>query len=156
MGILNSWRDRLLKSLGDADISRGARDVLIERHRQVIEEGWDADHDAQHEPGELASAGSAYGVNAAHVLQGMSPIDSKHELPVGFPWDEEWWKPKDVRSDLVRAAALLIAEIDRLDRAASDQMAITPDWLRNKSANDPDPEICEAGNPAEDTPGDKQ
>lgn len=117
MGILNSWRDRLLKSLGDADISRGARDVLIERHRQVIEEGWDVEHDDQHAPGELASAGSAYAVNASHALQGMSPIDSKHELPVGFPWDEEWWKPKDVRSDLVRAAALLIAEIDSLDRA---------------------------------------
>ena len=30
--------------------------------------------------------------------------------------DESQWAPKDPRSDLVRAAALLIAEIERLDR----------------------------------------
>jgi hypothetical protein len=29
-----------------------------------------------------------------------------------------WWKPKDRRRDLVRAAALIIAEIERLDRDA--------------------------------------
>lgn len=33
-------------------------------------------------------------------------------------WAKSWLKPKDRRRDLIRAAALIIAEIERLDRAA--------------------------------------
>jgi hypothetical protein len=36
-----------------------------------------------------------------------------------WPWSREWWQPKDRRRDLVRAGALIVAEIERLDRAAS-------------------------------------
>lgn len=34
----------------------------------------------------------------------------------GWPWDERWWKPEGGRRDLVKAGALIIAEIERLDR----------------------------------------
>lgn len=40
-----------------------------------------------------------------------------------WPWDWAWWKPKNPRRDLVRAAALIIAEIERLDRAAEASAA---------------------------------
>ncbi|MBV6578953.1 hypothetical protein JL978_18680, partial [Acinetobacter baumannii] len=33
-----------------------------------------------------------------------------------WPFADTFWKPKSPRQDLVRAAALLIAEIERLDR----------------------------------------
>ena len=33
-----------------------------------------------------------------------------------WPWSLDWWKPKDPRRDLVRAGALIVAEIERLDR----------------------------------------
>ena len=33
-----------------------------------------------------------------------------------WPWDRQWWKPKSRRRNLVRAAALLIAAIERIDR----------------------------------------
>jgi hypothetical protein len=36
-----------------------------------------------------------------------------------WPWSVQWWKPKDRRRDLVRAGALIVAEIERLDRAAA-------------------------------------
>jgi len=36
-----------------------------------------------------------------------------------WPWGKEWWKPSDRRRDLVKAGALIAAEIDRLDRAKS-------------------------------------
>ena len=36
-----------------------------------------------------------------------------------WPWDAEWFKPSSSRRDLVKAAALLLAEIERDDRAAS-------------------------------------
>ncbi|NPW56957.1 hypothetical protein HPR97_34090, partial [Pseudomonas aeruginosa] len=38
-----------------------------------------------------------------------------------WPWDEEWWKPKSARENLVRAGALVLAEIERLDRSATEQ-----------------------------------
>lgn len=38
------------------------------------------------------------------------------EVPDFWPWGDCYWKPKSPRQDLVRAAALLIAEIERLDR----------------------------------------
>jgi hypothetical protein len=31
-----------------------------------------------------------------------------------WPWSFEWWKPKDRIRNLVRAGALIAAEIDRL------------------------------------------
>lgn len=31
----------------------------------------------------------------------------------------DWWKPKDRRRNLVKAGALIVAEIERLDRLAS-------------------------------------
>jgi len=38
---------------------------------------------------------------------------------LGAIWPRDWaFRPKDRRSNLVRAAALLIAEIERIDRAA--------------------------------------
>ncbi|MFN3321313.1 MAG: hypothetical protein ACK43M_21435, partial [Allorhizobium sp.] len=37
-----------------------------------------------------------------------------------WPWGIEWWKPTDRRRDLVKAGALIIAEIERLDRAATE------------------------------------
>lgn len=39
-----------------------------------------------------------------------------HTFIDGWPWADEWWKPKDRRADLVRAGALILAEIDRIDR----------------------------------------
>ncbi|WP_171346570.1 hypothetical protein [Acinetobacter baumannii] len=37
-------------------------------------------------------------------------------LALARPFADTFWKPKSPRQDLVRAAALLIAEIERLDR----------------------------------------
>jgi hypothetical protein len=36
--------------------------------------------------------------------------------PRWFPWDRSWWRPGSRRRNLVKAAALLIAEIELLDR----------------------------------------
>lgn len=91
-------------------------DVANERRRQIDAEGWTAEHDDEHDPGELAAAGCSYALNAAKTLWGIKGLRSQ---PPMWPWDAEWWKPKDPRRDLVRAAALIVAEIDRLDRDAA-------------------------------------
>jgi hypothetical protein len=36
--------------------------------------------------------------------------------PDGWPWAPELWKPANARRDLVKAGALILAEIERLDR----------------------------------------
>ncbi|MDQ4340904.1 hypothetical protein RBT91_15955 [Pseudomonas aeruginosa] len=61
---------------------------------------------------------------ACYALAGSSaPSDGTAALLVSlaWPWDEQWWKPSTARRDLVKACALALAEIERLDRAAADQ-----------------------------------
>ena len=103
-------------------------DVLAERQRQIHVEGFDGvhDEDGYHTHGELAIAGACYALGEEHVhiphpIGYFGLIDSTAGLEeIEWPWDQKFWKPKDRRRDLVRAAALIIAEIDRLDREARD------------------------------------
>lgn len=97
--------------------SVAARDVMAERVRQVNVEGWSLEHDDEHEQEDacpLLAAAISYADNAWRwEYTAVMPTP-----PVTWPWDSAWWKPKDKRRDLVRSAALLIAEIERLDRRA--------------------------------------
>ena len=100
--------------------SQAVRDVIAERMRQISEEGWTPEHDDQHADGELARAAAAYAEHAAR-FQDAEGLGMKYatKAPQGnWPWGQRWWKPKNQRRDLVRAGALIIAEIERLDRAA--------------------------------------
>ncbi len=93
-------------------------DVQAERRRQVEAEGWTPEHDDAHSHGEMARAAACY------ALAGSSaPNDGTAALLVSlaWPWDEQWWKPTTTRRDLVKACALGLAEIERLDRAAASQ-----------------------------------
>lgn len=88
-----------------------ARDVIAERQRQISQEHWAPEHDDKHENGELAGAAVCYALTVVQHWAAPSTIS-------GFwPWDMSWWKPKSPRENLVRAAALLLAEIERIDRA---------------------------------------
>jgi hypothetical protein len=91
-------------------LTDAARDVLGERRRQVTAEGWTAEHDDQYLGRELAGSAACYCLGA---------LGLNYEAFENFwPWDEKWWKPTNARRDLVKAAALILAEIERLDRAA--------------------------------------
>lgn len=92
----------------DAPLSQGALDVLAERQRQKDKEGWTAEHDDKWKRGELRHAATCYAVGGVAYM---------------WPWDMKWWKPGSIRRNLVKAAALLIAEIDRIDRDAARQIA---------------------------------
>lgn len=94
-------------------------DVLNERHRQRAEEHFSPSADDKLLKGELARAGACYAMSA---IPAEALPRAPQELPVlvGFLWPFVWssWKPKTPREDLVRAAALLIAEVERIDRAS--------------------------------------
>lgn len=97
----------------DAALSDAARDVLAERRRQISAEGWTPEHDDLHADGAIARAAAAYAIQSADYPMIKGP---KRAL-AWWPWDRKWWKPTSRRRDLVKAAALIIAEIERLDRA---------------------------------------
>lgn len=102
-----------MRELGWVRANSAVQDVVAERQRQVTGEGWTPEHDDKYQPGELSAAGGSYALHA---------FDSGHDkrgfAPAWWPWSVKWWKPKNPRADLVRAAALLLAEIERIDRAA--------------------------------------
>lgn len=91
------------------------QDVISERERQKSTEGWTEAHDDAYDLGEMASAASAYAYSAsatpseANILSAVPP-----DL---WPWAREWGKTTTARRDLAKAAALILAEIERLDRA---------------------------------------
>lgn len=100
-------------TLPAVQVTDAARDVLAERKRQISAEGWTLEHDEVHVDGELVQAAISYA---------MTGKGSDHALTGGSWWPDEWssrwWKPTTPRRDLVKAGALILAEIERLDRAA--------------------------------------
>lgn len=97
-----------------AEMPRAWLDVLAERERQITAEGWTPEQDDQYQSGQLAEAAIAYAISAT----GRVNDDAIKRF---WPWSREWWKPTDPRRDLVKAGALILAEIERLDRAALAQ-----------------------------------
>lgn len=99
--------------------------VVAERERQVTAEGYTPEHDTDHQPGQLAQAGIAYAWDHASEPGGKEwKIRHGYDgTVVGFPpecwpWDDDWWKPKSIQRDLVRAGALIAAEVDAHHRRA--------------------------------------
>ncbi|WP_241043688.1 hypothetical protein [Achromobacter xylosoxidans] len=88
-----------------------ARDVLAERQRQVEVKQYEPDADDNYEQCELAYAAAAYAITPGQI----PPLDLWAGL---WPWSIEVFKPTGQRRNLVKAGALILAEIERLDRAA--------------------------------------
>lgn len=88
--------------------SDALKDVVFERERQKSVEGWTEWHDDGYVDCELSQAAACYA--------------SEHPDEKSWPsqWNLQWFKPKGRRRNLVRAGALILAEIERLDRAAPE------------------------------------
>lgn len=101
-------------------LTDAVRDMLAERARQVSAEGWTPEHDDAHDNGEMARAAACYAMQVALDNIGTPGLAdaTKHMIREMWPWSRNWWKPTDPRRDLVKAGALILAEIERLDRAA--------------------------------------
>ncbi|CZY46179.1 ead/Ea22-like family protein [Enterobacter asburiae] len=100
---------KLIAELGVLAFNHALLDVISERQRQRSIEGWTSEHDDAYQNSELADAAACYAINAHN--QGFS-------TPEHWPWAPEWWKQSGPRRDLVKAGALILAEIERIDRAA--------------------------------------
>jgi len=112
--------------------------ITAERRRQVTEEGWLPEHDDGHKQGELAVAAACYAM--PELLYVYREVGRHRKFADPWPWPAHYDKrprvpsahpletlaehnrtfdPPSVRiRELVKAGALIAAEIDRLRRAA--------------------------------------
>ncbi|MGP6227810.1 hypothetical protein ACQUHV_04230 [Pseudomonas aeruginosa] len=95
-------------------------DVQAERRRQIKAEGWTPQHDDEHADGQMAQAAGCYALHAGGIGTDW-PDGRQNGSALFWPWDKDWWKPTTPRRDLVKACALALAEIERLDRACISQ-----------------------------------
>lgn len=98
--------------------------IAQERIRQLEKEGWSASHDDDHADGSLASAAACYADLAAQQAVGDDNPCTDRTPPNAWPWSAGWWKPKDMRRNLVRAGALIAAELDRLNGTSPDSARV--------------------------------
>jgi len=96
----------------------GSQLIAEERHRQMYEEGYNANHDSWHTGSELAVFAACYALDmAAKNKQVTIDKQARYAQLAGelMPFDCEYWKPElDPIRQLVKAGALIAAEIDRL------------------------------------------
>jgi hypothetical protein len=105
--------------------------IVEERQRQIDVEGYSEQHDLQHDFKELTSAARTY-IDAAILTTKSKEIGNSGEasiswhkdnepfewkyLKLGWPWEEESFKPTTPLKDLIKAGALIAAAIDRLQK----------------------------------------
>lgn len=115
----------------------GAQMIAVERQRQIDVECWTPQHDAEHSAGTLAWAAVAYAApqtvyRLSRTLRGLTFVDP-------WPWaiDKRRTTGSKVDNDgevkltsadrireLVKAGALIAAEIDRLTPSIRDNEAV--------------------------------
>lgn len=104
--------------------------IEVERARQVTEEGWTPEHDNGHDDGALALAAACYVLPEAErqyeTRRSWTPGlelpdrgDHTWQAPRLWPWEEFKPTADDRVRELVKAGALIAAEIDRLQWDAS-------------------------------------
>jgi len=104
-----------------------ASEVAAERRRQIEKHGWSSAHDDGHTNGEIASAAADY------ALPGQAPPSWS------WAYGSKVVDKDPRRTQLIKAAALIIAEIERLDRQALSDA--TPQRPTIQSGVDADGEI---------------
>lgn len=95
--------------------------ITAERKRQIEQENWTSEHDDRHSRGELSVAAAAYAAGRATIVE----IKTWTGLEEGYgfnAWDgltDEVIQRKPRIRQLEIAAALIVAEIERLERLSS-------------------------------------
>jgi hypothetical protein len=110
----------LLAARPAVDVEDGVSLIAAERQRQIDVEGYTTEHDdGLHEFGSaLSMAAVCYATPGRYRPLGGG-IGRNSGIPALWPWRLEDWKPTphDRVRELVKAGALIAAEIDRLNRS---------------------------------------
>lgn len=94
--------------------------IVIERQRQIEQEGRTTEHDDLHKSGELGDAAACYAMSDRKRDRVIWDASIRRLI---WPWHASWWKPTpdDRIRELVKAGALIVAEIERLQRSRTIQ-----------------------------------
>lgn len=91
--------------------------IQAERERQISDEGYSESHDDRWLHDQLPIAAMVY----------ASPAYLRPRVKCFWPWDNDYYKPNESLTidgrirELVKAGALIAAEIDRLNRAKNNE-----------------------------------
>jgi hypothetical protein len=83
-------------------------EIRNERIKQ-IEKGYTPEHDDRHSDGALVKAACCYAM-------GYKPYTQLQPDETLWPFAQADWRPEGARANLIKAAAMLVAEIERIDR----------------------------------------
>ena len=112
-----TWTDDEGTTWGEP-VTAGVVLIAAERQRQIEQEGWAPEHDVAHNGDELALAAASYALPA----YSRQRYAENGAVPYHWPWAAKDWKPTpdDRVRELVKAGALIAAEIDRLRAVDSE------------------------------------
>lgn len=108
---------QLHERLRGVTATTGSYMIAVERERQVIDEGYNAEHDHVHTPMTLARAAVSYILCNDEKKRNVA-------RNTYWPWEDKYYKPRDMKRNLIRAGALVAAAIDRL--LAEDTQSAEP------------------------------
>lgn len=93
-------------------MNEAIRMIAAERQRQIEKEGYTPEHDDLHSMDELAAAAACY------AMPDCKRLKTPFGTPIQWPWKAAEWKPDRANRirELVKAGALIVAEIERLQR----------------------------------------
>ena len=83
--------------------------IIGERARQLTQEGYTPEHDDEHTEGQMALLAAAYALESRGLGYEWLAEQTRRVVK-SYGWD---FKPKDPIQDLVRAGALILAELER-------------------------------------------
>lgn len=114
--------DAKISALKDS-LNDGANLIVKERERQLKEEKYGNEHDDAHDSGELALAASCYIYDYLSQPEQKNTVYYRNQAIIFWPWFSCYFKPtpEEPIRQLVKAGALIAAEIDRLLRKDGKQ-----------------------------------
>lgn len=120
---------------------RALTDILRERIRQIRVEGWSLEHDDEHDQAQLARAALSYALSGITKLMTHPPHAMFTAMAEMWPWERCALPRHQPRQLLVIGAALLVAEIERLDRAVVPNLGTHPSIVREVVEDHPSDRI---------------
>jgi hypothetical protein len=136
----------------------GAELIAAERRRQIEQEGWTPEHDDEHSDGSLLLAAICYAAPVRVFVQEDWAAGVTFSDPWPSSWDDRWDKrahygngyevgngiadpstytPEQRLDLLVKAGALIAAEVDRMRRAHPELRAAANDALGVNPSSQP-------------------
>lgn len=107
---------------GSRNFMKAVELIKAERERQISEEGYSVQHDDMHNGHQIAMAAATYawpGMRkiTTHISDDCGGCSVILDRSVLWPWQALAYKPERERlRELVKAGALIVAEIERLQR----------------------------------------